>query len=50
MGGTGIGDCETAIKAFKKMLRIAWISNDAQSEIKAYANLGTQYFYFQELD
>lgn len=39
-----------AIKAFKRMLQIAWYENDQHHETKAYEYLALQYFYLQQLD
>jgi tetratricopeptide (TPR) repeat protein len=34
-----------AIKCYKKQIEIAWILNDKVSELRAYDNIGIQYFY-----
>ena len=34
-----------AIKAYKKLMLLAWKENDAQMEIRAFAGLALQYFY-----
>jgi tetratricopeptide (TPR) repeat protein len=34
-----------AIKCYKKQIEIAWILNDHVSELRAYDNIGIQYFY-----
>lgn len=39
-----------AIRAFKRMLQIAWSENDHIMETKAYEYLALQYFYLQQLD
>lgn len=36
---------EEAIVNFKKQIEIAWILNDHVSELRAYDNIGLQYFY-----
>ena len=39
-----------AIRAFKRMLQIAWSEHDQHYETKAYEYLALQYFYLQLLD
>jgi len=34
-----------ALYYFKKMLHLAWFLKDTQSELKAYDNIGIQYYY-----
>lgn len=38
-----------AIKALKRMLQIAWVEYDQDSETKAYELLSLQHFYLQSL-
>lgn len=34
-----------AIKCYKKQIEVAWVLNDKNSELRAYDNIGLQYFY-----
>ena len=36
-----------ALKAFKRMLQIAWFENDQINETKAYEFIALQHFYLQ---
>ena len=38
---------EHALKAFKKMMQLSWVTNVPEYEVKAYHNLSKQYFYMQ---
>ena len=40
-------DFEQAIKAFKLLLQLAWVTNSADYETKAFNYLSKQYFYMQ---
>jgi tetratricopeptide (TPR) repeat protein len=39
-----------AIKCYKKQIEIAWILNNKVSELRAYDNIGIQYFYLGNRD
>ena len=40
---------QKAANCFKKMLQIAWHHDDQKSEMEAYDNIGTEYFYLSNL-
>lgn len=42
-------DYRFGVRCFKKLLGIAWYTNDVDSEIEAYEGLGRQYFYLRDL-
>lgn len=41
---------EDAIRAFKRMLQIAWTENDQHFETRAYEYIALQHFYMQRMD
>lgn len=40
-------DFHNAIKAFKKMMQLSWVTNTSEFEVKAFHYLAKQYFYLQ---
>ena len=43
-------DHDNAIKAYKKMMQLAWETNIPEYEVKSYHNLAKQYFYLQFIE
>lgn len=41
---------EKSIKCYKKQIELAWVLNDKESELRAYDNIGIQYFYLGNRD
>ncbi len=41
---------EKSIKCYKKQIELAWVLNDKDSELRAYDNIGIQYFYLGNRD
>ena len=41
---------QNSIKAYKKLLMLAWKHNDEAMEYKAFSGLALQYFYTQDMD
>jgi len=41
---------EKSIKCYKKQIELAWVMNDKESELRAYDNIGIQYFYLGNRD
>ena len=41
---------ENSIKCHKKQLQLAWKTHDTQEELRAYEQLGMQYYYHGKLD
>lgn len=39
-----------AIKCYKKQIEVAWVLNNKNSELRAYDNIGIQYFYLGNKD
>ncbi len=38
-----------AVRSYKKLLEIAWDTNDFEAEINAYEGMSIQYFYLSDL-
>ena len=52
-----IGNCykflnqyDRSIKCYKKQIELSWVLNDKESELRAYDNIGIQYFYLGNRD
>jgi len=41
---------DKSIKCYKKQIELAWVLNDKESELRAYDNIGIQYFYLGNRD
>jgi len=41
---------EKSVKCYKKQIELAWVLNDKDSELRAYDNIGIQYFYLGNRD